>query len=259
MRVFSISSQKGGTGKTSTVAALATGATHRGLRTLCIDLDPQGSLTTVLRGRPDEGNSYQLLKGQMVKPQTETGVDTYIIPASLELAGLDAELANKPGRDNYLRNALEAYKGEFDVVFIDTAPTLGTLLINALTASTDVIIPVQADMFASQSLYQLKGTIDQVRQYCNPDLQVCGVLFTRYSARTTLAKTMWEKTFNLAEEKLGYHCFRYPIREGVAVKEAQTLRVPLIRYSPKSNPCQDYEKVLDEIIGGQNNGQEERF
>ena len=136
------------------------------------------------------------------------------------------------------------------MVFIDTAPTLGTLLINALTASTDVIIPVQADMFASQSLYQLKGTIDQVRQYCNPDLQVCGVLFTRYSARTTLAKTMWEKTFNLAEEKLGYHCFRYPIREGVAVKEAQTLRVPLIRYSPKSNPCQDYEKALDEIIGG---------
>ena len=106
MRVFSISSQKGGTGKTSTVAALATGATHRGLRTLCIDLDPQGSLTTVLRGRPDEGNSYQLLKGQRVKPQTETGVDTYIIPASLELAGLDAELANKPGRDNYLRNAM---------------------------------------------------------------------------------------------------------------------------------------------------------
>ena len=259
MRVFSISSQKGGTAKTSTTAALATGATHRGLRTLCIDLDPQGSLTTILRGHPEEGNSYQLFKGQRVKPQTETGVDTYIIPAALELAGLDAELANTPGRDNRLRNALEAYKEEFDLVFIDTAPTLGTLLINALTASTDVIIPVQADMFASQSLYQLKGTIDQVRRYCNPELRVAGVLFTRYSARTTLARSMWEQTYNLAEEKLGYHCFRQPIREGVAVKEAQTLRVPLIRYSPKSNPCQDYEKVLDEIIGGQNNGQEERF
>lgn len=250
MRVFSISSQKGGTGKTSTAAALATGATARGYRTLCIDLDPQGSLTTVLRGHPEEGNSYQLLKGQRVKPQTETGVDTFIIPAALELAGLDAELANKPGRDNYLRNALEAYKNDFDLVFIDTAPTLGTLLINALTASSDVIIPVQADMFASQSLYQLKGTIDQVRQYCNPELRVAGVLFTRYSSRTTLAKTMWEKTYNMAEEKLGYHCFRYPIREGVAVKEAQTLRVPLIRYSPNSKPCQDYERALDEIIGG---------
>lgn len=259
MRVFSISSQKGGTAKTTTAAALATGATHRGLRTLCIDLDPQGSLTTILRGRPEEGNSYQLLKGQRVKPQTETGVDTYIIPAALELAGLDAELGNTPGRDNRLRNALEAYKEEFDLVFIDTAPTLGTLLINALTASTDVIIPVQADMFASQSLYQLKGTIDQVRQYCNPELRVAGVLFTRYSARTTLARSMWEKTYNMAEEKLGYHCFRHPIREGVAAKEAQTLRVPLIRYSPKSNPCQDYEKALDEIIGGKDNGQEERI
>lgn len=250
MRVFSISSQKGGTAKTSTAAALATGATFRGYRTLCIDLDPQGSLTSILRGHPDEGNSYQLLKGQKVKPQTEEGVCTSIIPSALELAGLDAELAAKPGRDNYLRNALGAYERDFDLVFIDTAPTLGTLLINALTASTDVIIPVQADMFASQSLYQLKGTIDQVRQYCNPELRVAGVLFTRYSGRSTLSRNMWEKTYNLAEEKLGYHCFPWPIREGIAVKEAQALRVPLIRYAPKSNPCQDYEKLLDEIIGG---------
>lgn len=250
MRIFCISSQKGGTGKTSTAATLATSATARGYKTLCIDLDPQGSLTTVLRGHPEEGNTYQLLKGQRVKPQTETGVDTYLVPAALELAGLDAELANKPGRDNYLRNALEAYKSDFDMVFIDTAPTLGTLLINALTAATDVIIPVQADMFASQSLYQLKGTIDQVKQYCNPELEVMGVLFTRYSPRTTLARTMWEQTFNLAEEKLGYHCFRHPIREGVALREAMTLRVPLIRYSPNSKPCQDYERALDEIIGG---------
>ena len=250
MRVFSISSQKGGTAKTSTTAALATGASARGFRTLCIDLDPQGSLTSILRGHPEEGNSYQLLKGQRVQPQTEAGVCTHIIPSALELAGLDAELANTPGRDNRLRNALEAYKRDFDLIFIDTAPTLGTLLINALTASTDVIIPVQADMFASQSLYQLKGTIDQVRQYCNHDLRVAGVLFTRYSNRSTLSRNMWEKTFNLAEEKLGYHCFRWPIREGIAVKEAQALRVPLIRYAPKSNPCQDYERALDEIIGG---------
>lgn len=250
MRVFSISSQKGGTAKTSTAAALATGATARGYRTLCIDLDPQGSLTAILRGHPEKGNSYQLLKGQKVEPQTETGVMTHIIPAALELAGLDAELASTPGRDNRLRNALEAYRSDFDFVFIDTAPTLGTLLINALTASSDVIIPVQADMFATQSLYQLKGTIDQVRQYCNPELQVCGVLFTRYSGRSTLSRNMWEKTYNLAEEKLGYHCFKWPIREAIAVKEAQTLRVPLLRYAPKSNPCQDYEKALDEIIGG---------
>lgn len=254
MRVFSISSQKGGTGKTSTAAALATMATARGYKTLCIDLDAQGSLTTILRGHPADGNSYQLLKGEKVKPQTETGVDTFIIPAALELAGMDAELANKPGRDNYLRNALEAYKNDFDLVFIDTAPTLGTLLINALTASSDVIIPVQADTFAAQSLYQLRDTILQVRRFCNPDLNVTGVLFTRYSSRTTLARNMWEQTYRLAEEKLGLHCFVHPIREGVAVKEAQALRVPLCRYAPKSNPAQDYEAVLDEIIGGKSNG-----
>ena len=249
MRIFCISSQKGGTGKTTTAAELATRAAARGYRVLCVDLDPQASLTAILRGEPNKGNSYQLLKGQRVKPQTVSGIDVEIIPAALELAGLDAELATKPGRDNYLRNALEKYEG-YDMIFVDTAPTLGTLLINALTAATDVIIPVQADMFAAQSLYQLKGTIDQVRQYCNPDLNVAGVLFTRYSPRTTLARNMWETTYNLAEEKLGFHCFRHTIREGVAVREAQALRVQLNKYSPKSNPAQDYEKVLDEIITG---------
>lgn len=250
MRIFSISSQKGGTGKTTTTAELATRAAARGYRVLCLDLDPQGSLTAIMRGNPMEGNTYQLIKGQRVKPQTVAGIDPQIIPAALELAGLDAELATKPGRDNYLRNALEPLRGDFDLVFIDTAPTLGTLLINALTASTDVIIPVQADMFAAQSLYQLKGTIDQVRQYCNPDLNVAGVLFTRYSPRTTLARNMWENTFNLAEEKLGFYCFRHQIREGVAVKEAQALRIQLNKYNEKANPGLDYEKVLDEIITG---------
>lgn len=256
MRVFSVSSQKGGTGKTSTVAALATMATARGLKTLCIDLDPQGSLTAILRGKPAEGNSYQLLKGKRVSPQTNEDMGTFIIPAALELAGLDAELANKPGRDNYLKNALGAYEGKFDLVFLDTAPSLGTVLINSLTAATDTIIPVQADLFAAQSLFQLKETIDQVRQFCNPDLKVTGVLFTRYSSRTTLARNMLENTVNLAENTLGLHCFAHQIREGVALKEAQTLGIPLFRYAPKSNPAVDYMAVLDEIIGGgSTNGQ----
>lgn len=250
MRVFSISSQKGGTGKTTTAAELATRAAARGYKVLCIDLDPQASLTAILRGNPAEGNSYQLIKGERVTPQTVAGIDVKIIPAALELAGLDAELATRPGRDTYLRNALERLREPFDMIFIDTGPTLGTCLVQALTASTDVIIPVQADMFAAQSLYQLKSTIDQVKQYCNPDLNVAGVLFTRYSPRTTLARNMWEQTYNLAEERLGLHCFRHTIREGVAVREAQALRVQLNKYAPKSNPAQDYEKVLDEIITG---------
>ncbi len=250
MRIFSVSSQKGGTGKTSTVAALAAIAAARGYKVLCIDLDPQGSLTAIMRGRPEEGNSYQLMKGKKVKPQSVAGMGAQIIPAALELAGLDAELASQPGRDTRLRNALDAYRESFDLVFIDTAPALGTSLINALTAASDVIIPVQADMFASQSLYQLKSTIDQVQRYCNPDLNVAGVLFTRYSPRTTLAKNMRESTQKLAEGKLGFHCFASPIREGVAVREAQALRVQLNKYAPKANPSQDYEGVFDEIIGG---------
>ena len=129
---------------------------------------------------------------------------------------------------------------------IDTPPTLGTLLINSLTAATEVIIPVLADTFALQSVYQLMDTIAQVQQHCNKSLTVSGVVVTKYSNRTVLARDLWEAMYNKCAQ-MGIRVFNTRIREGVAVKEAQTMRLDLFSYAPRSNPAKDYMQLLDEI------------
>lgn len=252
MKVITVSSQKGGTGKTTTAAALATWAHKAGQKALAVDLDPQGSLTLILRGDGNGLGAYDLMRGtapaQII--QKDRGRLPDIIPASLQLAGADAEYSNKPGRDFLLKKALEPLRGRYDLIVIDTPPTLGTLLVNALTASNEVIIPVQADTFAMQSIYQLSDTIAQVKQYCNPGLTVAGVLLTRHSGRTVLARDLRD---NLEDKcsALGVRLFKTAIREGVAVKEAQTVRESLFDYAPKSKPAQDYNALMQELnIGG---------
>jgi chromosome partitioning protein len=247
MRIISVSSQKGGTGKTTTAAAIATGAAKAGLRALLIDLDPQGSLTLIARADGNAAGSYELLKGAAavrVIQRREGWPD--IIPASLQLAGADAELSGKPGRDFFLQEALEPIKDRYDLVAIDTAPTLGTLLINSLTAATEVVIPVQADTFALQSVYQLMDTIQQVQRHCNKALTVSGVLVTRYSNRAVLSRDLLEALQKKCCD-MGVPVFQTKIREGIAAKEAQTLRLPLFDYAPKSNPATDYRQLLAEM------------
>lgn len=247
MTVFAVSSQKGGTGKTTTAAAIATAAHHAGQKALAVDLDPQGSLTHILRGNGNAPGSYEILRGTPAASviQRREGFPD-LIPASLQLAGADAENSNRPGRDFLLQGALEPVRGLYDLIVIDTPPTLGTLLVNALTASDGVIIPVQADTFAMQSVYQLTDTIKQVQQYCNKSLTISGVLVTRYSSRTVLARDLKESLESKCAA-LGVHVFKTPIREGVAIKEAHTLQESLFEYAPRSNPAQDYMQLMAEL------------
>lgn len=253
MRIISIASQKGGTGKTTTAAALGCWAAEHGLKTLCMDLDPQGSLTHILQGNGNEAGAYEIMKGTPVGEviQVREGLPD-IIPASLQLAGADAEYSGKPGRDFLLKKALEPLAKEYGLIVLDTPPTLGTLLVNALTASDSVVIPVQADTFAMQSVFQLMDTISQVQQYCNQGLTVAGVLLTRYNGRTVLSRDHRE---DIAErcEGMRLNLFTASISEGIAVKEAQTLQRSLFRYAPKSRPALDYAGFMSELgIGGEN-------
>ena len=247
MRIISVANQKGGTAKTSTAHALITGATYKGKKALAIDFDPQGNLSYIMGADATRAGAYEIMKHEATAKEviqhTEQGD---IIPASLNLAGADTEFSGKPGIDFYLKAALDPLKNDYDLIVIDTPPTLGTLIINALTASTEVIIPMQADILSLQGLYQLNETISQVKSYCNNALTVGGILLTQFSDRTVLARDLRETIQDKCNE-LNIPLLNTVIRSGVAVKEAQTMQESLYDYAPKSKPAQDYLQLLNEI------------
>lgn len=247
MRIISVANQKGGTAKTSTAHALATGAAYKGKRSLAIDFDPQGNLSFIMGADANRAGAYELMKQQAKAAQIVqyTGQGD-IIPASLNLAAADIEFSGKPGRDFFLQAALEPLQDAYDVVVIDTPPTLGTLLVNALTASDEVIIPMNADILSLQGLYQLAETINQVKSFCNKRLKVTGILLTRYSDRTVLARDI-KDTIEAKCAELGIPVLNTVIRDGVAVREAQTTQESLFAYAPNSNPAKDYLQLFDEI------------
>lgn len=247
MRIISVANQKGGTAKTSTAHALATGAAYKGKRSLAIDFDPQGNLSFIMGADASRAGAYELMKQQAQAAQiVQYTSQGDIIPASLNLAAADIEFSGKPGRDFFLQAALEPLQDAYDVVVIDTPPTLGTLLVNALTASDEVIIPMNADILSLQGLYQLAETIDQVKSFCNKGLKVTGILLTRYSGRTVLARDIKE-TIEAKCAELGIPVLNTVIRDGVAVREAQTTQESLFAYAPNSNPAKDYLQLFDEI------------
>ena len=253
MRVITVASQKGGTGKTTTSSTISCWAAAQGMKTLAIDLDPQGSLTCIMQGNANAPGSYEFMKGMSAEQIIQSGPGgdmPDLVPASLSLAAADAEYSTKPGRDFLLKKAIDVLHGTYDLVVIDTPPTLGTLLINALSAATEVIIPVQVDTFALQSIYQLMETISQVREYCNSSLTVSGVLLTRYNGWAILTRDLRERLEQVCDD-LGIPLFNTAIREGIAIKETQTLRESLFTYAPKSKPAQDYAALMGELkIGG---------
>lgn len=247
MRIISVANQKGGTAKTSTAHALVTGAAYKGKRSLAIDFDPQGNLSFIMGADANRAGAYELMKQQAKAAQiVQYTSQGDIIPASLNLAAADTEFSGKPGRDFFLQAALEPLQDDYDVVVIDTPPTLGTLLVNALTASDEVIIPMNADILSLQGLYQLAETISQVKSFCNKGLKVTGILLTRYSGRTVLARDIKE-TIEAKCAELGIPLLNTVIRDGVAVREAQTTQESLFAYAPNSNPAKDYLQLFDEI------------
>lgn len=247
-RVVTVANQKGGAAKTTTAQALATGAAEIGRKVLAIDLDPQANLTFFMGGDEGAAGAYQLLRGDCraidaIQP-TAQGCD--LIGASYELAVIDGELeGDARRRARRLRDTLRPVIGRYDVVVIDTPPSLGIGLICALVASSEVVIPMTTDISALKGLRLLVDTIEGARGY-NKGLQVGGVLFTRWSGRTVQARDLRDVITETCEG-MGVPVYETAIREAIAAREAQTYRASLFEHAPKSTTAQDYRALIEEM------------
>jgi chromosome partitioning protein len=188
-RVLAVANQKGGVAKTTTVASLGAAMTEKGKRVLLVDLDPQGCLTFSLGQDPDKlGVSiHEVLLGD-VEPDTSlvsTAEGMTLLPANIDLAGAEAMLLMRAGREYALKRALTKVSADFDVVIIDCPPSLGVLTLNGLTAANDVIVPLQCETLAHRGVGQFLRTVTDVQQITNADLQMLGALPTLYDSRTT--------------------------------------------------------------------------
>ena len=253
MKVISIVNRRGGVGKTATAHAIGAGLSHRGYKVLFIDLDSQSNLTFDTGATTSDKTSLELLQG------TATATDAIqstpignIIPASQNLALADM-LLQDTGKEYKLKEAIAPIKRKYDYIIIDTPPALGIITTNALTASDTVIIPAQAEIHSIQGIALLSEAITAVKKYTNPALKIAGIVITRYNGRAILSKDMKENLYRTAE-LLKTKVFSTPIRECIAVKEAQALRQDIFTYAPRSNATKDYNAVIDELLGGKVNG-----
>lgn len=255
MITIAVIAQKGGVGKTTSAQAIGVGlAKYHGAKVLFIDADAQGNLSRSMEADNTGtagADALEIMTGRATAAEAvQHTPHGDIIASSPALSGAEREpTLTKVGREYRLRKALEAISGEYDYCIIDTPPVLSIITVNALTACDKAIIPVQADDYSLESLSRLRETIETVRAYCNPFLQVDGILLTRYNGRAVISREIAEM-MEAEASALSTRIYSTHIRECTAVKEAQALRDDIYSYSPRSNAAKDYRAVIDEMIGG---------
>lgn len=246
--IITVINQKGGTGKTTTAAAMLAYYEQAGIKALGIDLDPQCNLTLSLGAKQNRANALGLLTGQADPESTIQRANyTDCIAGAPELSGADIMFNEDIGKAYKLKKALKSIQGKYEHIIIDSPPALGTLSVNALTASDGVIIPCQAELFSVQGLSQLSNTLEQIREYTNPGIKILGVLLTRHNARATLSRD-FQEIIKREAEKLGTSIFNTVIRESVTVKEALAMQQSIYKDS-QTNGAADYTAFMQELAG----------
>lgn len=247
--ILTISNHKGGVGKTTSAVNIGAALKKMGKRVLLIDLDPQANLSQSLgitEGVWPEPTIYGALRGKYpITPIPTPNVDGLeIVPSTLDLSGAEVELSNETGREYILRELLEPLRSKYDYIIIDSPPSLGLLTINALTASDEVIIPLQAQFLATQGLSKLMEVVEKIRQRLNKRLKVGGVFITQYDGRKVLNRDV-EDTIR---EHFKTSVFKTKVRDNVALAEAPVKGLDIFSYSPKSRGAEDYMALAREIV-----------
>ena len=259
-KIISLVNQKGGVGKTTTSINLSSSLAFLGKKVLLVDLDSQGNATTgvgINKGDIDK-SMYEVLKGEVDIKNAILKTDyygLYVVPASINLAGLDIELLEKSRTEEsfvkgaQLKQQLDKIKDSFDYIILDCPPSLGLITTNALTASNSAMIPVQCEFYALEGITQLLRTIMLVQKGLNPNLNIEGVLLTMLDSRTNLGFEVVEEIRKFFKEKV----FNTIIPRLVRLTEAPSHGEPIIVYDPKSRGAEAYINLAKEVI--KNNGQ----
>lgn len=245
-KIICMSNHKGGVGKTCSACNIGAGLARKGKKVLMIDFDPQANLSLSLGIKDAERNVYELIQKRL-----SLGESIYcpipnldVIPSHLDLAGAEIELAFEAGREFLLKEALLPLISHYDFIIIDCPPSLGLLTTNALTAATDVFIPIQTEYLSLQGLEKLTNVIEKIKKRLNKDLKISGILITQYDHRKTLNRDIAEKVVEFFKDLV----FTTKIRDNVALAEAPCKSKDIFRYSPKSFGAKDYESLCEEIL-----------
>ena len=234
-RIIAVANQKGGVGKTTTSINLAACLAEKGKKVLAVDMDPQGNLTSGLGVDKDsvEKSIYELIIGEVdikevINKEVLENLD--IIPTSIDLSAAEIELIGVDDKEYILRNAIDQVKDQYDFVIIDCPPSLSMLTINAMTTADSVIVPIQCEYYALEGLSQLIHTVELVKDRLNSKLEIEGVVFTMYDARTNLSLQVVENV----KDNLQQNIYKTIIPRNIRLAEAPSYGLPINKYDPKS-------------------------
>ena len=254
-RVIAVANQKGGVGKTTTAINLSACLAEKGQKVLAIDMDPQGNMTSGLGIDKDEveKNIYDLMIGQVGVEevlQKEAIENLDIIPTSIDLSAEEIELIGVDDKEFIIRNAIAPIKDNYDYIIIDCPPSLSMLTINAMTTADSVLVPIQCEYYALEGLSQILQTVEMVKKRLNPDLELEGVVFTMYDARTNLSLEVVENV----KKHLNETIYKTIIPRNVRLAEAPSHGMPINLYDSRSSGAESYRMLASEVI---NRGGEE--
>ena len=247
-QVIAFANQKGGVAKTTSTLNLAVALAEKGHRVLAIDLDPQGNLTMSQGLNPDaiERSMYDVLVHKLPVEQVIYKGEIDLAVSSIDLAGAELALASMIGRERALEKALHSGQSEYDFVLVDTPPSLGLLTINALVASSGVIVPVQCEYLSLRGLVQLENTLSMVRENLNPTVEIIGILPTMYDNRTLHSREAVE----ILQENFGELVFKTRIRKTIRYAEAPVKGVSVLKYEPSGSAADAYRELAKEVLNG---------
>lgn len=240
-QIISIVNHKGGVGKTTSVSSLGVALARMGKRVLLVDLDAQGNLTDTLTQTPGVRSIYDSLRTLETLPVVNIREGLDLCPSSIDLVSMDLELADKREREYRLSKLLQGL--DYEYILLDCPPSLGLLTINALTASTKVIIPLTPEALPAKGLGTLLDIIERTKETLNPSLSLGGILITRYNRRKI--NRLVEETLR---ETFGDSVFKTKIRENVDISESPLQGKDIYSYSPDSIGAKDYESLALEVV-----------